>query len=109
MLDLFGSFLNNNNAVTCYAASAVSCAGVTYGGTVPAAHASEAVFYQIGFVNPAPGQPCPPGLVCPTVNPGGGSINFQEVVQAPEPGSLSLLGIALLGFGALVRRRVRKA
>jgi hypothetical protein len=35
---------------------------------------------------------------------GSGNVSFQSV---PEPGSLSLLALGLLGFGVMMRRRLR--
>lgn len=104
-INLFGSFINNANELTCYDnVLGAACAsevgfGAIFGGAVPLTdpfNSPGTVLIQLG--NSATiNQGGPEG-------PGGGSVSFSPA-PVPEPASLLLLGTGLLGLGAVARRR----
>lgn len=73
-----------------------------WGGT---AFAGPLVQADINGVNTTVEGVLPPPLNFENANiEGSGNVSFQSV---PEPGSLSLLALGLLGFGAMMRKRLR--
>jgi hypothetical protein len=99
-LNLLGSFTNNTSEIACFAATgfAAGCGGFLEGGvgTLPSGAPAGARFLlQVGR------------NVDGSIQPGGGSINFFAT-SVPEPGTLSLFGMGLLGLGFLSNRRNSK-